>query len=108
MLARDFLRDKLNWTGYIQQANRIGRKTKNGKDRHVRVSLKSIEDKMDILNNSGLLKGTHIYLDEDLTPEQQDERRKEWEKVKSARDAGKWVWLKNGKSQVSEHLTNQK
>ena len=42
MLARDFLRDKLNWTGYISQANRIGRKTENGKDRHVRVALKSI------------------------------------------------------------------
>ena len=53
---------------------------------------------MDILKNRGLLKGTHIYLDDDLTPEQQDERRKEWEKVKSTRDAGKWAWLGKPKS----------
>lgn len=108
MLAKDFIRVKLNWTRYIQQGNRIGRNTKNGKDRHVRVTLKSIEDKMDILKNIGLLQGAHIYLDDELTPKQQDERRKEWEKVKSERDVGKWAWLKNGKVQVSERLTNQK
>lgn len=62
----------MNWTCYIQQANNIGRKTENGKDRHVKVSIRDIEDKLAILKNRGLLRGTHIYLDDDLTLEQQD------------------------------------
>ena len=66
-LTRDFLKDKLKWAGSINQASRIGRKLEGEKDRHVRVSLRSIEDRNMILRNRGLLGGTHIFLDEDLT-----------------------------------------
>ena len=41
-LARDFLKDKLKWTGSIHQASRIGRKLEGKKYRHMRVSLRSI------------------------------------------------------------------
>ncbi|KAH9300033.1 hypothetical protein KI387_011616 [Taxus chinensis] len=108
ILARDFLKDELKWTGYIQQANRIGRRTEGGKDRHVRVVMRKIEDKHAILKNRGLLRGTHIYLDEDLTFAQQEDRRKEWEKVRKAREAGKWAQMRNGKAQISDHLSNRK
>ena len=48
----------------------------------MRVTLRNMEDKMAILKNRGLLRGTHIYLEDDLTFEQQEERRNEQEKVK--------------------------
>lgn len=108
ILTRDFLKDKLNWTGNIQQANRIGKKVDGGKDRHVRVILRNLEDKNRILKNRGLLRGTHIYLDEDLTFEQQEEQRKEWEKVKKAKNEAKWTWLKNEKAQISDQFSNKK
>ena len=107
-MTHDFLRDKLKWTGKIRQANRIGRSMGMGKNRHVRVTFSNIEDKSAILKNRGLLKDTHIYIDEDLTINQQEERRKEWEKVKSARAAGKWAWMKNGKAQIADKSANQK
>ena len=55
----------------------------------MRITLRNMVDKSRILKNRGLLKGTRIYLDEDLTFAQQEERRKEWEKVKYAREAVK-------------------
>lgn len=75
---------------------------------HVRVNLVSIEDKNRLLRNKKFLKGTQIYLDEDLTIEQQEERCKEWERVKATRNKGKWAWLQNGKAQVSDIITHQK
>ena len=103
-LARDFLKDKLKWSGSIHQASRIGIKVEGGKDRHVRVSLRNIEDKNMILRNRGLLRGTRSFLDEDLTFAQQEQQRMEWEKVKSARSEGKWAWLVNGKAQIGDRF----
>lgn len=94
--------------GGIQHANKIGKNVGVGRNRHVRVTLRSIEDKSKILRNRGLLKGTCIYLDQDLTFTQQEEKRKEWEKIKSTRERGNWAWLKNGKAQVTDRLTNKK
>lgn len=98
----------MKWTGHIQQANKIGKKIEGGRDRHIRVVLKNIEDLNAILKNRGLLKGTHIYIDEDLTFVQQEVQRKEWEKVKTTRNEGKWAWLKNGVAQISDHVPNKK
>ena len=64
-----------------------------GKKRHVRVTFNNIKDKSTILKNRGPLEDTQMYLDEDLTIIQQEERRKEWEKVKST-----MAWMKNGKA----------
>lgn len=89
IIARDFLKDKLKWSRFIQQANRIGKKIVGGNDRHVRIILRNLDDKNMILKNRGLLRGTHIYVDEYLTFEQQEEQRKEWEKVKTTRNKGK-------------------
>lgn len=61
-----------------------------------------------ILRNRGLIRGTHIYLDEDLTLAQQDQQRKEWDKLKSTRNKGKWAWLKNEKAQISDQFPNKK
>ena len=94
--------------GKIQKGRKIGNTMGVGRDRHVRVTLRSMEDKVRILKNRGLLKGTHIYLHEDLTLAQQEERRREWEEVRLAREVGKWAWLKNGKAQVTDRLKHKK
>jgi hypothetical protein len=90
ILERDFLKDKLKWTRCIHQASWIEHKIEGGRDRHVRVILRNIEDKNMILRNKVFLRGTCIYLDEELTLAHQAQKRKEWEKVKT--------WLKNGKA----------
>ena len=74
----------------------------------MRVSLRNIDDKNMILINRGLLRGTRIFLDEDLTFAQQEQQRKEREKVKSARNEGKWAWLVNGKAQIDVRFSNKK
>lgn len=79
-LAKDCFRDELQWTGIIQQANKIGKWVKDGKSRHVRVTLANIEDKNRLLRNKKFLKGTQIYLDENLTIVQQEERCKNGKK----------------------------
>ena len=106
--ARDFLKDKLKWIGCIPHTNKNGHKIEGGRDRHVRVILRNIEDKNMILRNRGLLRGTHIYLDEDLNFSQQEQQRKEWEKMKTTRNEGKWAWLKNEKAQISDRFSNKK
>ena len=69
----------------------------------MRVSLTNM-----ILRNRGLLRGTHIYLDEDLNFAQQEQQRKEWERVKVARSKGKWAWMVNGKAQIGDRFSNKK
>ena len=81
---------------------------RGGKDRHVRVKMRNIGDKNNIFSKRKFLRGTHIYLDDDLTIIQKEERRKEWEKVKTARENGKWARLQNGKAQISDRITHNK
>ena len=49
-----------------------------------------------------------IYIDEDLTIGQQEERRKKWEKVKETRENEKWAWLQNDKAQINEKIEHKK
>ena len=55
-----------------------------------------------------MLRGTHIYLDEDLNFSQQEQQRKEWERVKATRSEGKWAWLVNRKAQIGDRFSNKK
>ena len=47
------------------------------------------------------MKGSHFFLDEDLTSKQQEERREEVEKVRAARNEGKRAWLYNSKAVIA-------
>lgn len=47
-----------------------------------------------------LLSGSHLFLDDDLTIKQQEERREERAKIMAARDDGKRLWLYNGKANL--------
>ena len=60
------------------------------------------------MRNKWFLKGTCLYIDEDLTIGQQEERRKEWERVKTIRENENWTWLQYGKVQISDKMENKK
>jgi hypothetical protein len=55
------------------------------------VKVSCNDHKYSILSKSSRLKGLGIFINEDLIPEDQDELRKEVQKVKEARKEGKWV-----------------
>jgi hypothetical protein len=91
-LASGFLKDKLLWQGRICQAWRVG-KPSDERARPIKVVMSSIRDKQILLGKKQLLRGSRFFLDEDLTIRQQDERREELSKVRTARDEGKRAWL---------------
>ena len=99
-LTKNFLRDQLDWNGAILQTQRIGKWIKGSKGRHVRVTMRNTKDKNKILSNRRFLKGTHIYLDDDLAITQQDETRKEWEKVKQQENMENEHGCKMGKPKL--------
>ena len=70
--------------------------------------MRNTRDKNSISSNRKFFRGTHIYLDDDLTLTQQEERRKEWEKVKTTRDKDKRAWLENGRAQINDKITHNK
>ena len=68
----------------------------------------SARDKQTILINKHLLKGSHFFLEEDLTIMQQEEGKKELSKVRAARDEGKRAWLYKGKAVIVVFLPPSK
>ena len=68
-LARDFLKDKLQWQGQICQAWRVG-KLNGDKARPIKVIMPKLCDKDIILSKKHLLRGSLFFLEEDLTVRQ--------------------------------------
>ena len=81
-------------TTYLIEAKRIG-KIIDHKDRLIRVKLSCNDHKYSILSKSMSLKGSGIFINEDLIPEDQAELRKEVQKVKEDRKEGKWAMIRN-------------
>ena len=63
--------------------------------------MSSTHDKQILLSKKQLLRGSHFFLEEDLTIRQQEERREEISKVRATRDEGKRAWLYKGKAVIS-------
>jgi hypothetical protein len=80
-------------TTYLIEAKRLG-KIIDHKDRLIYVKVSCNDYKYSILSKSLCLKGSGIFINEHLIPEDQVELRKEVQKVKEARKEGKW---ENGK-----------
>jgi hypothetical protein len=83
-------------TTYLIEAKRLG-KIIDHKDRLIRVKVRCNDHKYNILSKSLSLKGSRIFINEDLIPEDQVELRKEVQKVKEARKEGKWAIIRNRK-----------
>jgi hypothetical protein len=80
---------------------RLGKKLGH-KDRLIRVMVRYNAHKYDILSQTCSLKGSRIYINEDLIPEDQAKLRKEVQKVKEARKEGKWAIIRNRKSIIRD------
>ena len=89
----------------LTEATRLGKLNEN-KGRLIRIKVSSIDNKYDIRSKTSSLKGTRLFINEDLIPEDQAELRKEVQKVKEARKKGKWALIKNMK--VIIRYRNQK
>ena len=83
----------------------LGKLTEN-KGRLIRVKVSSTDLKHNILSKTSSLKGTGIFINEDLIPEDQAELRKEVQKVIEARKEGKCEIIRNRKAGVRDR--NQK
>ena len=75
-------------TTCLTKATRLGKLPEN-KERLIRIKVSSVDHKYDILSKTLSLKGTGIFINEDLIREDQAELRKEVQKVKEARKEGK-------------------
>jgi hypothetical protein len=88
-------------TTYLIEAKRLG-KIIDHKDRLIYVKVSCNGHKYSILSKSTSLKGSGIFINEDLIPKDQVEVRKEVQKVKEARKEGKWAIIRNQKAIVRD------
>jgi hypothetical protein len=93
----------------IERAHRIG-KVDNNRDspRTVILKLLNYKDKELILKNAKMLKGKGIFINEDFSEETNKIRRDLIEKMKSARNSGKYAVLAYDKLIVKELNGNTK
>jgi len=83
------------------EATRLGKLVEN-KVRLIWVKVSSIEHKYDIISKTSTLKGSGIFINEDLIAEDQFELRKEFQKVKEARKERKWALIRNHKVVIQD------
>ena len=82
------------------------RKLTENKGKLIQIKVSSTNHKYDILTKTSSLKGTTIFINEDLILEDQAELRKEVQKVKEARKEEKWAIIRNRKVVIRDR--NQK
>jgi hypothetical protein len=83
------------------EEKRLG-KTIEHKDRLIQVMVSSKAHKYDILGKTPSLKGSVIFINEDLILEGQAKLRKEVQKVKKSRKEGKWAIIRNQKAIIRD------
>ena len=83
-------------TTYLTKEIRVG-KILEHKHRLIHVKVNCHEHKLDILRKSPSLKGTRIFIKEDLIPKEEAQLRKEVQRVKDERKVGKWEIIRNKK-----------
>jgi hypothetical protein len=96
-------------TIYLIEAKRLG-KIIDHKDRLICVKLSCNDHKYNILSKYLCLKGSGIFINEDLIPKDQVELRKEVQKVKESRKEGKSERIRNQKAigRDRDHKDNNK
>jgi hypothetical protein len=88
-------------TTYLIEAKRLG-KIIHHNDRLIHVKVSCTDHKYNILSKSPSLKGSGIFINEDLIPKHQAELRKEVQTVKESRKEGKWAIIRNRKAIVRD------
>ena len=93
-VVHEFLEEKLGIRDIsISNAMRLGRIRDDEKSRLVLVTTSSFSEKMSVMKVKNRLKGTHIFINEDLTPLQRSQRRRLWEACQKARSDGKKAYV---------------
>lgn len=69
---------------------------------HAIITFTTPEDRIRLLQQSRLLKGTSIWFAEELTPNQLKHKAQELKKMHKARQEGKWAVFRNGKAIIQE------
>ena len=77
----------------FQRCHRLGGRPHTGKNRDVIIRFSRYQDRMSVWNSRGKLKGTKLFINEDLPPEIEDKRRKLYLVFKQARRLQKKVSL---------------
>lgn len=80
----------------IQEIGRVGRVT------YAYVVFKTKKDRINILQQSKKLKGTSLWISEELTRKQLKERSAKLVQVNAARQAGKWAVYRDGRAVIKE------
>ena len=76
----------------IERAHRVGMKNRNDpRPRTIVFKLLNYKDKVDILHNANLLKGSNIYINEDYSSETVKIRKELFEQAKQHRASGKFA-----------------
>ncbi|KAL3682952.1 hypothetical protein R1sor_000974 [Riccia sorocarpa] len=83
----------------IESVKRLGRSSERG-PRTILVRFSAEEDKSIVLGNRHLLKGMRIWLEPDLTPSQEADKKKELQKVRDV-VAGGWIAYLRGRAVIT-------
>ena len=102
------VREKLGITDtiLIDSARRIGRRTQN-RPRSILVNFRNFPDRQAILRNSKKLKGTNLFVNEDLCEETRRQRREQLPRLREARSAGKIAYFQRNKLIVRDNLSSE-
>ena len=86
-------RDHLNIACHTSRVRRLG-KQQEGKNRLILVTLQTKEDRMTVLRAAKALRGSEIFLMEDLSKLEREHRRRLVAEMKIARKAGKKAYIR--------------
>ena len=89
----------------IERAHRVG-KPNHQKPRTIVAKFLSYNDKSNILRNSRKLKGSSIFINEDLCEASQTKRREQLPQLKQARSEGKIAYFVHTRLVIKDRLAN--
>ena len=92
-LVQDLFRNRLNLECMPQQALRIGKRNDSQK-RLILVKMNSVSDKIMVLTAAKKLKGSNIYIREDLSVDERKRRKMMIVEMKKARNDGKRAYIR--------------
>lgn len=104
-LFRNTLKLNFDLDRDLDQVIRLG--VKSNENRPVLVRFKAIRKKIEAITKRGNLKNTKIYMEDDYTREEQEERKSKMEEVKKLRNAGKVAYLSGTKIVTKERNYQQ-
>ncbi|KAK1120131.1 hypothetical protein K0M31_012855 [Melipona bicolor] len=90
--VEEFLEAKLEAGEKVKRVTRLGKNTNNNNNNYdVLVQTETLEAKRRLMRNRGLLKGSRIYVDDNLTRVEREVHKMIWEQAKKEEVKGRKV-----------------